>query len=271
MFSLGFLGAGQMGSAIIGGLKEKAADTECLFFDADQNRSKEVARRFNAAAEENIGAVMAKADGVIIAVKPQIYPNIAAEIAENYREGTLLLSIMAGVTVATLEENLPESAKVIRLMPNTAMAVNAGVCLLSANKNVTDAEKQRIIDLLSLLGMVKEIPEKNMNAAMALSGSGPAFFYTMIEGMMLGGIKAGLPKKDALELSAQTMLGAAEMLLATGESASVLRDQVLSPAGTTIEGVRVLEEGGFRSDVINAVEATYRRGEEMGKGRGDKA
>lgn len=266
MYSLGFLGAGQMGSAIIGGLKKRSADTECLFFDADSIRSKAVAAQFDAKPEENIAAVLAKADATIIAVKPQVYPQIAAEIATNYQKGTLLLSIMAGVTLATLCATLPADAKVIRLMPNTAMSVGEGVCLLSANQNVTAAEKQKIHDLLSLLGLVKELPENKMNSGMAVSGSGPAFFYTMAEAMMLGGIQTGLTKKDALQLTAQTMLGAAKLLLETGESASVLRDQVLSPAGTTIEGVRVLEEGGFRSDVIGAVCAAYRRGEEMGKG-----
>lgn len=270
MYSLGFLGAGQMGSAIIGGLKERSADTKCLFFDADQNRSTAVTKRYGACAKTNIAAVLNEADATIIAVKPQVYPLVADEIVANYQEGTLLLSIMAGVTLATLGEKLPQSAKVIRLMPNTAMVVGEGVCLLSANENVTAEEKERIKDLLSLLGLVKEIPEKNMNGAMAISGSGPAFFYTMAEAMMLGGIETGLPKDLALELTAQTMLGAAKMIRETGESASVLRDQVLSPAGTTIEGVRVLEAGGFRSDVMGAVEAAYRRGEEMGKRKGEK-
>jgi pyrroline-5-carboxylate reductase len=267
---LGFLGAGQMGSAIMGGLKERSADTECLFFDADQSRSIAVSECYGARAESNIAAVLEHADATIIAVKPQVYPLIAEEIAESYQEGTLLLSIMAGVTLATLCEELPKSAKVIRLMPNTAMSVGEGVCLLSANKNVTEEEKERVKGLLSLLGLVKEISEKNMNGAMAISGSGPAFFYTMAEAMMLGGIETGLPKELALELTAQTMLGAAKMIQETKKSAAVLRDQVLSPAGTTIEGVRVLEAGGFRSDVMGAVEAAYRRGEEMGKRKEEK-
>lgn len=271
MYSLGFLGAGQMGSAIIGGLKERSADTKCLFFDLDQSRATAVAQRYAAAAETSIGAVLRRADATVIAVKPQVYPSIAGEIAAGYQEGTLLLSIMAGVTLATLSETLPQNAKVIRLMPNTAMAVGAGVCLLAANENVTEAEKEQISSVFSLLGLVKEISEKNMNGAMAISGSGPAFFYTMAEAMMLGGIETGLPKELALALTAQTMLGAAKMIQETGKSASVLRDQVLSPAGTTIEGVRVLEAGGFRSDVMEAVTAACRRGEEMGKGKGEQA
>lgn len=269
MYSLGFLGAGQMGSAIMGGMQERSADTQCLFFDIDQKRIAAVTACCGATAETSMEAVLRRADATIVAVKPQVYPSIAGDIAAGYREGTLLLSIMAGVTLATLGETLPKNAKVIRLMPNTAMAVGEGVCLLAANENVTESEKARISGLLSLLGLVKEIPEKMMNGAMAISGSGPAFFYTMVEAMMLGGIEMGLPKDLALTLTAQTMLGAAKMIRETGESAAVLRDQVLSPAGTTIEGVRVLEAGGFRSDVIEAVAATCRRGEEMGKRKGE--
>ena len=270
MYSLGFLGAGQMGTAIMAGLKKRSANAECLFFDADQNRAAAVATQYGAESCPGIHEVLARADATIIAVKPQVYPAIAAEIAANYQEGTLLLSIMAGVPLATLSEKLPSGAKLIRLMPNTAMSVNEGVCLLSANENVTAAEKKRIVDLLSLLGLVFELPEKQMNGGMAISGSGPAFFYTMLEAMMLGGIETGLGKDAALSLAAQTMLGAARMVLETGQSAATLRDQVLSPAGTTIEGVRVLEEGGFRSSVMGAVYAAYRRGEELGKPKGGR-
>lgn len=271
MYSLGFLGAGQMGSAIMGGLKERSADTKCLFFDLDQSRAAAVVQSCAAEAKPSIADVLCQADATVIAVKPQVYPSIAREITAAYREGSLVLSIMAGVTLATLGETLPPKAKVIRLMPNTAMAVGAGVCLLAANENVTAEEKERITAILSRLGLVKEIPEKQMNGAMALAGSGPAFFYTMAEGMMLGGIETGLPKELALTLTAQTMLGAAKMLQETEESAAVLRDQVLSPAGATMAGLRVLEAGGFRSDVIEAVAAACRRGEEMGKGKGGQA
>ncbi len=266
MFRLGFLGGGQMAEMLIGGLREHAVDLqlEYLLYDPLCDRRQYMVNQYSINTAASNAAVMAESSVVFVAVKPQVFPEIEEEIAANYREGQIILSIMAGLDLATVGKKLSKDAKIIRLMPNTAMGVGAGVCLLTANENVTETEKTWVIDMLSTIAMVEDIPEKMMNGAMAISGSGPAYFYTMIEAMTLGGIEVGVPKKLALALATQTMLGAAEMLKSTGEQAGVLRDNVLSPAGTTIEGVRALEAGGFRSDVMEAVRAAWYRAEEIG-------
>ncbi len=266
MYSLGFLGAGWMGGAILGGVKEHSEDTACLFFDVSESRCKELKEKYGITPMESIGAVMDQTDAAVIAVKPQVYPTVAEEVSAHYREGQLLISIMAGISMDDIGKPLPASAKIIRLMPNMAMTVGAGVCLLAANKNVTAAEKARVTALLSPMGLVKEIPEHLMDAGTAISGSGPAFFYSMVEAMMLGGVQSGFSRNDALTLTVQTMAGAAALLEVTGESAGTLRDQMMSAGGTTVEGVATLEQGSFRGDVIKAVAAACRRSKELSKG-----
>lgn len=266
MFRFGFLGGGLMAEAIIGGLKEKATEyhLEYVLYDPAGHRRLHLKDKYDVEILNSNKSVMDRASVVFVAVKPQVYPEIEDIIAENYREGQIIISMMAGVTLATLEAKLPE-AKIVRIMPNTAMSVGAGVCLFTANQKVGEKEKTWLIEVLSTLGLVEEMDESTMDGAMAISGSGPAFFYTMIEGLVLGGIEVGLPKKLAKELAIQTMLGCSQLLLNTGEEPSVLRDNVLSPGGTTIEGVRKLEAGGFRSDLIEAVAATAAKGKAMGK------
>ena len=266
MYSLGFLGAGRMGGALIGGLKELSKDTACLFFDSSPERCREITDAYGIEAEASIGDMMTKVDGAVIAVKPQVYPSLALEIAADYRSGQMLLSIMAGITLKTLGEKLPPDAKIVRLMPNLAMSVGSGVCLMSCNGNVTETEKERLREILSPLGLVKEIPETLMNAGTALSGSGPAFCYALIEGLTLGGIRAGFSRDEAEELAVWTMKGAAELLTRTGESAAELKDRMMSAAGTTVEGICVLEKSGFRGNAADAVMAACRRGGELSEG-----
>ena len=266
MYSLGFLGAGKMGAALIAGLREKKEDVTCLFFDASPDRRKEVEALCGFPSESDIAAVMARSDAAVIAVKPQVYPLIAGEIAAAYRGDRLLISIMAGVTIDTLSKDLPDGAKIIRLMPNMAMSVGAGVLLMTCNNNVSDTEKERIKGIFADMALVKEIPEKLMDAGTAISGSGPAFFYTMIEGMTLGGIEAGFGKDEAEELSVQTMKGAAALLEKTAKGPAKLREEMMSAGGTTVAGVAVLEKSGFRGDIGEAVRAAWRRSKELSEG-----
>ncbi|MBR5329091.1 MAG: pyrroline-5-carboxylate reductase [Firmicutes bacterium] len=270
MYSLGFLGAGWMGGALIGGIAERCNQVDCCFFDVSEARCNELAAAYNATVKNSIKEVMADAEGVVIAVKPQVYPSVADEIAAHYKEGQILISIMAGVKMETLGAKLPAYAKIIRLMPNMAMTVGKGVCLLSANPNVTEEEKAHIMSILGVMGLVKEIPEHLMDAGTAISGSGPAFFYSMVEAMMLGGVKEGFSRNDAMDLVIHTMKGAAALLEETGQSAGALRDQMMSAGGTTVEGVCVLEKGSFRGDVIDAVAAASRRSKELSGGGSKK-
>ena len=266
MYSLGFLGAGKMGAALIDGLRERKDDVACLFFDASPARRKEVEMLCGFPSESDIAAVMAKSDAAVIAVKPQVYPSIAAEVGAAYRKNQILISIMAGVTLETLSKNLPDGAKIIRRMPNMAMTVGAGVLLMTCNDQVSEAEKERIKGFFEDMALVKEIPEKLMDAGTAISGSGPAFFYTMIEGMTLGGIEAGFSKEEAEELSIRTMKGAAALLEETAKGPAKLREEMMSAGGTTVAGVSVLEKSGFRGDVSEAVRAAWQRSKALSEG-----
>ena len=266
MYSLGFLGAGKMGAALIDGLRERKEDVACLFFDASPERRKEVEDLCGFPSESGIDAVMAKSDAAVIAVKPQVYLSIAEEIGAAYRRGMIIISIMAGVKIETIAKHLPDDAKIIRLMPNMAMTVGAGVLLMTCNDKVSAAEKERIKGLFADMALVKEIPEKLMDAGTAISGSGPAFFYMMIEGMTLGGIEAGFGKDEAEELSVQTMKGAAALLEQTDKGPAKLREEMMSAGGTTVAGVSVLEKSGFRGDVGEAVCAARLRSKELSEG-----
>lgn len=264
MFKFGFLGGGQMAETIISGLQEKAAafHLEYVLYEPIAERRSYLKSKYNIELAESNKEVLERASVVFIAVKPQVYPEIADIIADNYREGQIIISIMAGVALENISAKLPK-AKIVRIMPNTAMSVGAGVCLFTANENLTEKEKDWLIEVLSSLGLVEEIKESMMDGAMAISASGPAFYYTMVESMVLGGIEVGLPKALALDLAVQTMLGCSKLLLKTQSEPSVLRDNVLSPGGTTIEGIRRLETSGFRGAVIEAVAATAAKGAAM--------
>lgn len=266
MFKVGFLGGGQMAEAIIGGLFENSADMpmEYILYDPDRERRILFSQKYDVTIADSNEAVIKESSMVFIAVKPQVYPDVENILASHYREGQILVSIMAGLSLATIGRKIPK-AKIVRLMPNTAMAVGAGVCLYSQNDYLEEKEKQWLFDLLSHIAMVVEIDESKMNAGSAISGSSPAFFYSMIEGLVLGGIEVGLPKKMALALAMQTMYGSAKMLKETAKDPTALRDAVLSPGGTTIEGIRVLEKAGLSSALIEAVAATTEKGEKMGK------
>lgn len=268
MFRLGFIGGGQMAEALIRGMQENASELhlEYLLYDPALQRRRVFFDRYSVESVKGNGEVMLNAAIVFLAVKPQMYPSIQEEIARYYKDGKILVSIMAGVDLDTLGANLPANAKIVRLMPNGAMAIGKGICLYADNGNLTESERTWILDLLSTMGMVKEMPEGQINAAMSVASCSPAVYYTILDAMILGGIAVGLSKELSLELAAQSMLGSAALLMEKKEHPAILRDQVLSPAGTTIEAVKVLEAAGVRSALIDGVEQAYWRAEEMAKG-----
>lgn len=265
MISFGFVGAGLMGSALIRILM-RAEGVSCLFFDVSEERCAVMEQTCGLRSESCIADVVTKSDVTVIAVKPQMYPALADEIGSAFTPDKLMVSIMAGISTADVAASLPRDARVIRLMPNMAMELGAGVCLLAAGENALAEDIAVIKAAFASAGLIKEIPERLMDAGTAVSGSGPAFFYSMAEAMMLGGIRAGFTKADAGELTAWTMKGAAALLTESGKSAAALRDEMMSAGGTTVEGICVLEEGSFRGDVIDAVGAACRRSKELSEG-----
>jgi pyrroline-5-carboxylate reductase len=209
--------------------------------------------------------VVAAADVVLLAVKPQQMSDVLAGLRGSLRPESLVVSIAAGVTLARLAASLPEKQRIVRVMPNTPCLVGRGASAYSLGPSASPADGQLVQQLLSAVGAAYEVPEKQLDAVTGLSGSGPAFVYTMIQSLSDGGAQMGLPAALAAELAARTVAGAAEMVLATGETPAVLRDRVTSPGGTTLAGLKALDEGGFQRAVVAAVEAATRRSEELGR------
>jgi pyrroline-5-carboxylate reductase len=209
--------------------------------------------------------VVSSADVVVLAVKPQQMAGVLADIRQPLRTDALVVSIAAGVTLARLAAGLAGGQRIVRVMPNTPCLVGRGASGYSLGPGATAADGQLVARLLSSVGAAYEVPEKLLDAVTGLSGSGPAFVYTMIESLAEGGVRMGLPPELAADLAARTVAGGAEMVLSTGETPAVLRDRVTSPGGTTLAGLAELDKGGFRQAVIDAVCAATRRSAELGQ------
>jgi pyrroline-5-carboxylate reductase len=213
-------------------------------------------------AAGNVEAV-AQAGSVLLCVKPADAVSVLAEISVA-KQDLLVISIAAGVSLAKLEQALKGRHRVIRVMPNTPALVGRGAAAYALGSKATAEDAAFVEEMLSATGLSVKIAEKLMDAVTGLSGSGPAYVYTVIEAMADGGLLMGLSKEQALKLAAQTVLGAAEMVLQTGLHPAVLRDQVTSPGGTTIAGLAKLEENGIRSALMQAVQAATQRSKELG-------
>ncbi len=210
-------------------------------------------------------SALADCDLILLCTKP----NDAAEAVHtacklSQQSSLLVISIAAGITVAALEEAAGQRARIIRCMPNTPALVGKGAAAFCRGSRATPDDAESARRLLGAVGLAVEVPERLMNAVTGLSGSGPAYVYLVIEALADGGVRAGLPRAEALRLAAQTVVGAAAMVLETGEHPAVLKDMVTSPGGTTIAGLARLEAGGLRAALIDAVEAATRRAAELG-------
>ena len=260
---IGFIGTGNMG----GELARAAAKGGPTLLLANRTPAKAAAL-----AKELGGTVCPNAEAaetaelLFLGVKPQGLPGLAGELAPvlQARKGNapVVVSMATAVTLRELDAMLGGGLPLIRIMPTTPAAVGAGTILYAA-QNVTDAQLNAFRAVLAQAGLLLPLPEAQIDAASAISGCGPAFCFQFADALALGGVRAGLSYPDACRLAAQTMLGAAEMLLQGGEAPDVLKMRVCSPAGTTIEGVLALEQGGFSYTVQNAVTAAYRRTVEM--------
>jgi pyrroline-5-carboxylate reductase len=270
MDSIGFIGAGQMARAMARGFVEAGLvrGEQIVAADPAPEALAELARQVPGmqTLADNAG-VLATASTVVLAVKPQTMPPVLKELAGVATEAHLVISIAAGVRLATIEQMLA-AARVVRVMPNTPCLVRrsaSGYCL---GRRATRQDAQTVARLLTAVGTAVEVDEKLLDAVTGLSGSGPAFVYRMIEAMADGAVLVGLPREIAAALAAQTVRGAAEMVLATGEHPAVLADRVSSPGGTTIAGLAALEAGGFNAAVIAAVRAATQRSAELGRESG---
>lgn len=216
-------------------------------------------------ATENNGAIAQGSDVLILAVKPQSMPALLGEIRPHMAPRHLVISIAAGVTLRQLSDALGANCRLIRVMPNTPCLVGASAAGFAASTSATPDDVQLVERLLGSVGKAFALPERLLDAVTGLSGSGPAYVFVMIEALSDGGVRMGLPRDVATQLAAQTVYGAAKMLLETGLHPGQLKDQVASPGGTTIAGLHALENGGFRGALIDAVEAATKRAAELGK------
>ena len=206
-----------------------------------------------------------EADIVILSVKPQVIERVLVEITSVVDDRKLVISIAAGIVISRIEKALKDGAHVVRVMPNTPALVLAGAAAIAGGKNATSNDLALAQSIFNSVGRAVIVEEKLMDAVTGLSGSGPAYVFMIIDALSDAGVKAGLPRQLALELAAQTVYGAAKMVLETKEHPGKLRDMVTSPGGTTIEGLHALEKGKLRATLINAVEAATARSRELGK------
>ncbi len=259
---VGVLGTGNMGSAIVSGLVGVLHAQNIIAHDKDAQRVMPLKKKFEIQEAQGYHEVMNFADYIILAVKPHDIEEAMASLS-NY--GGTIISIAAGVTIGSMEKLLGGEKKIIRAMPNTPILVGEGMTALAINKNITPQEEAMALGIFSSCGKAVKVREELMDAVTGVSGSGPAYGYTFIQSMADGAVKMGLPREDALLLSAQTLYGASKMVLeGGGESPMALRDRVCSPGGTTIEAVHELEISGFSGMVMNAIEAATLKSKTMG-------
>jgi len=264
---IGFLGAGQMASALA------AAWAKAGLLDPGKSIAADpvpaAREKFTAFAGIRTTAsnreVADGCDTLVLAVKPQVMAAVLAEVQPGISPKHLVVSIAAGVTLKTLGQLLGEATRLVRVMPNTPCLVGASASAYSAGATATAADVELAGRLFGAVGKAFALPEHLLDAVTGLSGSGPAFVYVMIEAMADGGVKAGLPRDVALALAAQTVLGSAKMVLETGLHPAALKDAVASPGGTTIAGLHALERGGLRAALIEAVDAAAKRAQELGR------
>lgn len=266
-FTVGFLGAGQMATALAKGfLAAQQVTAErlvaCDVLPAAANRFHE---QTGGRAAKSTSDVLASADVVFLAVKPQHMSGLLAEAARSVQEQHLFISIAAGVPLATLEAGLGPKSRVVRVMPNTPSLIGRGASAFALGTRATPADGKLVEQLLSTVGIALAVSEPLLNAVTGLSGSGPAYVYLMIEALSDGGVRMGLPRDVASQLAAQTVLGAAEMVLRTGQHPGALKDAVASPGGTTIAGLHALEQHGVRGALMDAVQAATERSRELGQ------
>ena len=259
---LGVIGCGKMGTALVQGAVNagvvKSADV--LGTDVIAAARENFTKACGAETTADIAVLISACDTLLLCTKPQDMFTALSGI--RGAEGKLAISIAAGVTLADLEKHTPTSVRIVRTMPNTPALVGKGAAAYCLGTRCTPGDAETVSSLLNAVGLCIEVPEKLMSAVTGLSGSGPAFIYLIIEALADGGVRAGLSRADAILLAAQTVSGAAEMVIQTGQHPAVLKDMVTSPGGTTIAGLAAMEEMNVRAAMIAAVtSATARAGE----------
>lgn len=263
---IGFIGLGNMATAMIGGMLQKGmAEPSDIIGSEKLAAAKDAAKtKFNIEIAENNCEAAKAADVLFLAIKPIFLQEVIEEIKGVVKPETLIVSIVAGKDLQFITNAFGrQNCKIIRCMPNTPALVLEGCTGVCANKNVTEEELNKVLALLGSFGKASVVPERLMDAVVGVSGSSPAYVFLFIEAMADAAVLAGMPRAQAYEFAAQAVMGSAKMVLETGKHPAELKDMVCSPGGTTIEAVKVLEETGFRASVMNAMEACIEKSKNL--------
>ncbi len=265
MTRIAVLGAGKIGEALLSGLLAGGqAAGDLVFTERHPERAAELTSRLGVEAVD-VAVAAQRSDMVVVAVKPQDIAPVLTELAAALRPGTLVVSLCAGLPTALFEGALPTGTPIVRVMPNTPMLVGEAMSAISPGTHATDEQLASVEKMLASVGRVVRVPESQQDAVTALSGSGPAYFFYLVEAMIDAGILLGLPRAVAADLIVQSAFGAARMLRESQDHPVILREAVTSPAGTTIAAIRELERHGVRAALIDAIEAARDRSVELGK------
>jgi pyrroline-5-carboxylate reductase len=265
---LGFIGAGNMAAAIIGGTAKAkiVSGSDIIISDTDRNRVGLIAEKYNIQTAASNKALAKQADILFLSVKPQVYSTVISEIREHVKQDALVIILAAGLGIKAVAEMFKRSdLKFVKTMPNTPALVNCAITAVCAAENVSPQDMENVLEIFNSIGKTEILPESQFDIFTALAGSSPAYVYMFVEAMAAAGVKHGLSRKQAIEISAYAVLGTAKMLIETDEHPAVLRDAVCSPGGTTIEAVCELEKQGFRQAVISAVNVCTEKYNRMGQ------
>lgn len=262
---LGFIGCGNMASAMIGGIikNQICSPKEITVHDLSAAAMERAKTACGVMTAESNQKVMEESDLVVLAVKPQFYQEVIQEIAPVVKEGQIIVTIAPGKTLAWLAETFGKTLPIVRTMPNTPAMVGEGITAVCPNEQVTPDMLSTVLKVLGGFGKTEVIPERLMDAVVAVSGSSPAYIFVLIEAMADAAVAEGMPRNQAYTFAAQAVLGSAKMVLETGKHPGELKDMVCSPAGTTIEAVQKLEETGFRSSVMQAMRVCAQKSRSM--------
>ncbi len=265
-YTLGFVGAGNMASAIIKGAVEKNVipAQNVYVYDVDNKKAGELSAELHIQTAQSLEELSEKSDIILTAVKPNVMAAVLGELKQHIGNKAVV-SIAAGWSGDMIKQIIGDDKKVLRLMPNTPLLAGEGMSVFETPSNLSGEELAFVESLFSALGQIDHAPCKAMDAVTAVSGSGPAYVFMFIEALADAGVLCGLPRAQAQKLAAQTVLGSAKMVLETGSHPGVLKDAVCSPGGTTIEAVKSLEQDGFRGAVISAAEKCAEKSQKMSK------
>ena len=266
MSTTAIIGAGVMGETLLSGLvRAGRPPAELLVGEKRPERASELEEKYAVSVVSNLDATK-RADTIALVVKPQDMAALLDEIGSAVRPGQLVVSLAAGITTAFLESRLPQGVPVVRVMPNTPALVDEGMAAIAPGSHCDDEHLAIAGELLGSTGRVLRVPEKQMDAVTAISGTGPAYVFFVVESMIEAGVHLGLPRATATELVVQTLVGSAKMLRETGTHPTVLREQVTSPGGTTAAALRELEVHKVRAAFLAAMEAARNRSAELAEG-----